>query len=153
MSRTWTVKRFKDLTPDTLYELLQLQVDVFVVEQACSYPELDGKDRHPETRHLWTRAEDGEMAACARVLPPGLSYPGASIGRVAVAAPFRGMGLAHELMETALFRAGRLWPGVPVQIGAQAYLEDFYSAHGFVTVSEPYLEDDIPHIDMILNRT
>ncbi len=151
MHNIWTILQFTDLTPEDLYDLLRLRGDVFVVEQACPYADLDGRDRLPDTRHVWFRAEGGKMAACARILP--LEDGEVRIGRVAVAQKLRGRGLAHELVEVALDEARRLWPDLPVRIAAQAYLEDFYRSHGFITVSQVYLEDNIPHIDMVLNRS
>ena len=149
----WTVKGFEALTLHELYALLCLRVEIFVVEQACPYAELDGKDRHPEARHIWAGSAGTGIRACARILPPGLSYPGASIGRVAVARKSRGKGLARELVIRSLDLCQDLWPQAPVQIGAQAYLEKFYSSCGFEPASRPYLEDGIPHIDMVLNRS
>lgn len=151
MTWTWTIKEFTALTLDDLYSLLRLRVDVFVVEQACPYHELDGKDH--AALHIWTCGPDRRVAACARILPPGLSYPGVSLGRVVVDPAYRSCGMGHCLVNAALDAAKETWPGVPVHIGAQAHLEGFYTSHGFVTVSDTYLEDDIPHIDMVLNRT
>jgi ElaA protein len=149
----WEIKKFSELTAAELYELLRLRVDVFVVEQACAYPELDGKDLDFETRHVAGRMADGILAAYLRILPPGVSYPGVSIGRVVTAKAFRGRGLSHELIETALALARKNWPGMPIQIGAQEYLRGFYQSHGFEATSKIYLEDGIPHIDMVRKQT
>jgi ElaA protein len=151
MEDNWQLRRFSELTTKELYDLLRLRTDIFVVEQNCPYPELDGKDEHEEALHLWHYVPDRIMAAYLRILPPGLSYEGVSFGRVAVHGEFRGSGLAHRLVDKAIEIAGRSWPGVKIQIGAQEYLTSFYKAHGFRVVSSPYLEDDIPHIDMVLN--
>ena len=151
MSDIWTIKQFTALSPEDLYDLLRLRVDVFVVEQACPYAELDGKDRLTQTRHIWTRNGGEGILACARILGPNRGLVG--MGRVAVAGSARGRGLAHDLVNIALAEAERLWPDLPVRIAAQAYLEDFYRAHGFAPVSSVYLEDNIPHVDMVLNRS
>ncbi|HCY85634.1 MAG TPA: GNAT family N-acetyltransferase [Desulfobacteraceae bacterium] len=153
MAYHWQAKRFDELTTRELYDLLRLRTDVFVVEQSCPYPELDGKDDHPETIHLWHAGEDGRVAACARLLAPGVSYGGVSMGRVAVHNTYRGIGLAHAMVDKAIELAGRAWPGKKIEIGAQEYLTAFYKYHGFRVVSAPYLEDNIPHIDMVLNQT
>lgn len=145
----WEVKKFNELTVAELYELLRLRVDVFVVEQHCPYPELDGKDIHLQTLHVSVRSADGDLAAYLRILAPGVRYPGVSIGRVVTAKAFRGMGLSHKLIEKAMELAQENWPGIPLQMGAQEYLKRFYQSHGFETTSKIYLEDGIPHIDMI----
>ncbi|MFU8768926.1 MAG: GNAT family N-acetyltransferase [Desulfotignum sp.] len=148
----WQVCRFDELAPGQIYELLRLRVDVFVVEQACAYPELDGKDLLADTRHLLGRAPDGGLAAYARLLAPGGRFSDISFGRVAVAPVYRKKGLGHLLVKQILAVAGRIWPGKGITISAQTYLTAFYRSHGFVPVSDPYLEDDIPHIDMTRNR-
>ena len=147
----WEIKAFGDLSVDELYDCLKLRVDVFVVEQECPYPELDDKDRHPDTLHLTGRAADGRLTAYLRILSPGVSFDQASIGRVAVAASSRGEGLSREMMNRAVSRVQDQWPGSGIRIGAQEYLEKFYVSLGFKTVTHPYLEDGIPHLDMEMN--
>lgn len=143
----WQVCRFAELTTDQLFELLQLRVDVFVVEQACAYPELDRHDRQPQTRHLLGYL-DGELVAYARLLPPASRYPGSSIGRVAVAGCHRGQGLARQLMRQAMTWLQSQWPQYDIEISAQHYLQEFYQGLGFSAVSAVYLEDGIAHLDM-----
>jgi len=145
----WKIKKFNQLTTAELYELLRLRVDVFVVEQGCPYPELDGKDTHVQTLHLAARTASQDLAAYLRILAPGLSHPGVTIGRVVTANAFRGRGLSHALIEKAIELASLNWPGIPLHMGAQNYLRAFYESHGFEAISEIYLEDGIPHIDMI----
>lgn len=142
---SWELKRFDDLTNKELYDALRLRVDIFVVEQTCPYPEIDGKDQ--ESLHLMYK-ENGKIVAYARILPPGLSFDEASIGRIIVAESHRGTGLGHELLDQAI-KASLAKYNQPIKIGAQAYLEKYYEAAGFKTVSDVYLEDDIPHIDML----
>lgn len=149
----WQKLTFNQLNANTLYGILKLRVDVFVVEQACAYPELDDKDRHPETLHLIGLSPDGELLAYARILPPGLSYPEASIGRVVVSPAGRGKGLAMPLMQHAIESALTTWPDAGIQIGAQDYLKNFYQKLGFNACSEMYLEDGIPHLDMRYQMT
>lgn len=145
----WDIKKFNQLTAPELYELLRLRVDVFVVEQTCPYGELDGKDTHAQTLHVAMRLADDHLVAYLRILAPGISYPGVSFGRVVTARPFRGRGLGHGIVEKAIELAGVNWPGCPIQIGAQEYLSAFYQFHGFEPISPTYLEDNIPHIDMV----
>ncbi|MGY3568588.1 GNAT family N-acetyltransferase [Vibrio sp. SCSIO 43135] len=144
----WQLKRFSELSQYELYELLKLRVNVFVVEQNCPYPELDDKDTHTEVHHLIGR-QSGEIVACARLLPAGVSYSNISIGRIATKENVRGDGIGHKLVAKALLECEQLWPNKDIEIGAQAHLEHFYQAHGFKKSSPPYLEDGIPHIDML----
>jgi len=153
MEYIWSIKEFNALTPTELYELLRLRVDVFVVEQNCPYHELDNRDLDDQTRHIRACSPGGGLLAYARLLGPGTHFKGVGMGRVVVDKRARGMGLARDLVKKALENSWMLWPGIYIQIGAQAYLEEFYSSFGFVTRSAPYLEDGIPHIDMVLNQT
>jgi ElaA protein len=132
---------FDELSPGTLYALLRLRVDVFVVEQQCPYPELDGRDSESGTRHMWT-TRDGVPVGYLRILaePDG----GARIGRVCVAKSDRGTGLARRLMTAALERIGER----PCELHAQAHLVDFYATLGFTPTGPEYLDDGIPHVPM-----
>jgi len=145
----WKIKLFSRLGRDELYEFLKLRVDVFVVEQKCPYPEMDDKDRHPETLHLAGKGKGGELMAYLRILPPGLSFKEVSIGRVVVAKESRRQGISDTMLKIALNQINRTWPNENIRIGAQVYLKKFYESHGFEAASESYLEDGIPHIDMI----
>lgn len=132
--------RFAELTPFEVYGLCRLRVDAFVVEQACPYPELDGRDTEPATEHLWFEC-DGEVAATIRVLDDG---PVRAIGRVATAPAFRGRGLAARLIEQGIADHG----SVPLTLGAQAHLEGWYERFGFRRSGPGYVEDGIPHVPM-----
>jgi ElaA protein len=145
----WEVKTFQQLTVDQLFEMLQLRVDAFVVEQQCPYPELDHFDRHAETRHLSARDARGQLMAYARILPPASRYPEVSIGRFVVKAEARSKGIGHQLLRSALDLIQECWPGNAIRISAQDYLQKFYGQHGFTRVSEVYLEDGIPHVEML----
>jgi ElaA protein len=135
--------RFAELTPAELYGLLRLRVDVFVVEQNCPYPELDGRDAEPGTVHLWFADDDGTVLATIRVLENGEDR---SIGRVATAASARGRGLSALLVRRGIELCG----GRTVDIGAQAYLEAWYERFGFRRSGPGYVEDGIPHLPMRL---
>ncbi|MGO2162438.1 MAG: GNAT family N-acetyltransferase [Vibrio toranzoniae] len=147
----WYSLPFTELSTQQLYQLLKLRVDVFVVEQTCPYPELDGKDTLAGVQHLLGYADE-ELVACARLLPPGTTYDNASIGRVATKQSARGDGLGHQLLKEALTSCEVFWPSTAIDIGAQQHLESFYKSHGFKTISEMYLEDAIPHVDMRLEK-
>jgi ElaA protein len=133
--------RFSDLDALMLYALLRLRVDVFVVEQLCPYPELDGRDVEPATVHAWLD-HDGGPVAYLRVLtePDGA----ARIGRVCTAATHRGAGLSTRLIRAAIELAG----GRPCVLDAQSYLVDYYAGFGFVPTGPEYIEDGIPHTPM-----
>lgn len=133
---------FTDLDAVTLYALLKLRIDVFVVEQKCAYPELDGRDTERTTRHLWTTDETGVVTGYLRILaePDGT----ARIGRVAVAPSARGTGLAGRLMLDALGQLGDR----PCVLDAQTYLSGFYERLGFTVTGPEFLEDGIPHVPM-----
>jgi ElaA protein len=137
--------RFAELTPFEVYGLCRLRVDVFVVEQQCPYPELDGRDLEPATVHLWYERgnDDGgsEVLATIRVLDDGAARV---IGRVATAAGARGQGLAAALVRRGI----ELCDGAPIHLGAQAYLEGWYEQFGFRRSGPGYIEDGIPHVPM-----
>lgn len=146
----WQVLTFEQLDTYTLYAMLQLRVDVFVVEQNCPYPELDDRDLHPQTQHVLLKKGD-KVIAYSRVLAPGVvfdHYPG--VGRVCVSQTARRLGLGQVLVDKTIAVAKEHWPRMDIHISAQCYLQQFYEQHGFQAASEPYLEDDIPHLKMIL---
>jgi ElaA protein len=143
----FVLKYFDDLTPTELYDVLQLREEVFNLEQNCLYKDLDDKDRHCWHLLLY---QDGKLAAYARLVPEGVSYTGyTSIGRVVSSPVFRRDGLGRQLMQEAVDQTLHLFPGFPLKIGAQAYLQKFYESFGFVLTGDPYIEDGIPHIHMI----
>lgn len=137
-------KHFNDLTVKELYEILRLRVDVFVVEQNCSYPEVDGKDL--DAWHLWFEDEDG-IAGYLRLLAPGVSFKEASIGRVI--AKKRRCGIGSKLMQTGIEKMKEIYGDTDIRIEAQVYAREFYEKAGFVKVSEEFLDDGIPHIEML----
>ena len=144
---TWTTKAFTNLTVDEYFEILHLRTAVFVVEQNCPYQEVDEKDR--KSFHLFGKAENGEVIAVTRILPKGVSYDEISVGRVALKKEFRGKGIADTLMLETFKFIEKEFENQPVRISAQEYLLNYYSKHGFKQVGKGYLEDDIPHIEML----
>ena len=145
----WEIKAFDQLSLQELYTILTLRTNVFVVEQACPYPEVDGKD--PNCLHLLGTI-NGELVAYLRILPAALRYDEVSIGRVVIKPSHRGKGLGRLMMEQAIHCITNEWKESQIKIGAQAYLEKFYQSLGFEPVSEVYLEDDIPHLDMLYTK-
>ncbi|OCZ69455.1 acyltransferase [Achromobacter xylosoxidans] len=147
----WTCKPHAKLTLAELYAILRLRSEVFVVEQDCVFLDMDGKDLQGQTEHLMAW-ENGALLAYCRLLEPALNDGQAVIGRVITAPAARGTGLGHELMRRAKDEVARLWPGQPVYLGAQAKLRAYYAGHGFVPVTEEYIEDGIPHVGMLLRE-
>ncbi|GAC1377102.1 MAG: GNAT family N-acetyltransferase [Hymenobacter sp.] len=147
MTLTWTTKPYPELTLTELYELLQLRVAVFVVEQNCPFQDLDGQDNR--AYHLLGRTAAGELAAYARLFDAGISNEQVAIGRVAVASAHRRTGLGQELLQQAIAQCAVLFGAQPIKLGAQQYLERFYQSFGFAQCGEGYLEDGIPHLPML----
>ena len=142
----WRWCRLEQLSAAELYAVLAAREAVFVVEQACPYQELDGLDLQAMHLVAWSGAE---VAAYLRVLPPGVRFGEPSIGRLLTTRAFRGQGLGREMVAQALQQIAQAYPRQPVRISAQTYLQHFYAAFGFETVSETYLEDGIPHVEML----
>lgn len=143
----WSLVSFDQLSPLQLYAILKLRSEVFVVEQQCIFLDMDDKDPHCYHLMGW---KDDELVATTRLVPPGISYPEASIGRVATSLSIRRTGIGKELMERSIALAIDLFKTNTLVIGAQLYLEKFYSNLGFRKSSEIYLEDGIEHIEMTL---
>jgi ElaA protein len=145
----WTTKHFNDLSVHEYHDLLYLRTEVFVVEQDCPYQEVDDKDK--ASFHLVGKTANGNVVAVSRILPPGVSYKEVSVGRVAIKQNSRGKGIADKMMLETFEFIKHEFGEVPVRISAQEYLLNFYNKHGFKQVGEMYLEDDIPHVEMISN--
>lgn len=143
----WIFRPWSEVTRDELYEILITRARVFVVEQNCPYLDADGHDR--AGWHLWTASPTGAVLAYLRVLPPGDKYAEASLGRVVTAPEARRVGLGRPLIAEGIARAEALFGPVPLRIGAQKYLEHWYGEAGFVRASDDYLEDGIPHLEMV----
>ncbi len=139
------IKPFNELSTTELYEILQLRSEVFVVEQNCVYQDIDGKDQ--KAIHVLGYYND-VLAAYSRLFKPNEYFSDSSIGRVIVKASHRDKKLGHDLMKVSIASIKELFQETNITISAQLYLQKFYESHGFVTVGESYLEDDIPHIEM-----
>ncbi len=143
----WAWLRYASLALDDLYDLLALRSAVFSVEQNCAYLDPDGVDR--QCWHLLGRGAQGQLMAYLRGVDPGAKYAEASIGRVITAPVARGTGLGRQLVAEGLRRMDTTWPGVALRISAQAHLDRFYAGFGFAAVGGQYMEDNIPHIEML----
>ncbi|MBK8499107.1 MAG: GNAT family N-acetyltransferase [Flavobacteriales bacterium] len=136
---------FDELATRELHDLLRLRTDVFVVEQACAYAEIDGRD--PSALHILGRDGSGAIIAYARILPPE-SGELPHVGRVVVRADHRGHGVAAALMEHALEQLNTRYGSRRSELAAQAHLEKFYERAGYVRIGPEYPWDGIPHVDM-----
>jgi ElaA protein len=158
----WKLVHYERITPDELYEILALRQRVFIVEQRCAFLDADGVDRF--SWHLFgrrgpessgteqTRSAQGELPLVAylRIVPPGRRFEEPSIGRVVTAPEVRRTGVGRILMQEGIRLTRELFPAQAIKLSAQRYLENFYGSLGFAVTGEPYEEDGIPHINMIL---
>ena len=142
----WKIKSFDELSTQEFHQILKARIDVFIVEQTCPYHDLDGYDQ--KAIHLWAENEDEVVAYC-RIFPAGIKYQDSSIGRVLTSQKFRKLNLGRKLMQIALATIEARFRTSSVRISAQNYLLPFYAEFGFEIVGETYLEDDIPHTEMM----
>ena len=147
MAAQWKLKPYNELTIDELYEIIRLRVEIFVIEQNCPYQDLDGKDK--KSLHLFLQEDDGSVLACLRIIPAGISYDEPSLGRFVVKESFRRNGLGRIAMEKGIEYITNNYNIKDIRISGQAYLREFYESLGFEVTKGPYLEDDIPHFQML----
>ena len=145
----WNIKTFEGLTASELYKILKARVDVFVVEQNCPYPELDGYDS--KALHFWAE-QNGEVVAYCRIFQGGIKYAESSIGRVLTTEKSRGKNLGRQLMKFAVQIIENRFLTTEIRISAQDYLINFYKGLGFEDTGKKYLEDDIPHTEMLRTK-
>ena len=141
-------KHFSELSPEELYDILKARVDVFVVEQKCPYPEIDGKDK--DAYHIFLRDEHG-IAAYLRVLKSGVSFPEPALGRILTTR--RGEGLGAKIVSEGIHFAEEKLGAEKIRIEAQVYARGFYEKLGFRQCSEPFMDDGIEHIEMLWEKT
>lgn len=144
--KVWKVKKFDELTVPELYQIIKARVDIFVVEQDCPYPDLDGYDQ--KALHLWVE-EEGVVLAYCRIFPKGIKYNETSLGRVLTTEQGRGKGLGKNLISYAVQIIENRLKTSEIRISAQDYLLHFYESFGFVDTGKKYLEDNIPHTEML----
>ena len=141
-------KKFNELTTAELHDIFALRAEVFVVEQDCVYQDIDGKDQ--ASIHV-LGVEQGKTIAYARILERGLSYKEHNaIGRIVVSEAFRSRKIGHELVAFSIEATKKIYPKTTIKISAQAHLKFFYEEHKFQIDGQPYLEDGIPHVGMVL---
>lgn len=142
----WMVKTFNELSTKELYEILQLRAEVFVVEQDCPYQDLDGKD--VSSYHV-LGYDNTILAAYTRVVEPGISYSEIAIGRVVVSPKKRRTGLGVMVMQKSISFIESSLEIQPIRLSAQSHLQNFYADLGFQSTGKEYLEDGIPHVEML----
>ena len=150
-SMTIQISAFSVLSTTEFHNILQLRISVFVVEQNCPYMELDGKD--PDAFHLLATSDTGELIGTLRILKPGVSYPEVSTGRVASSPAHRQIKAGHAMMKAAMAFIRDTMENPNVRISAQSHLCNFYEKYGFQKTGKEYLEDDIPHTEMLFTAT
>lgn len=142
----WQWYSLTEFSGRELYAVVAARVAVFIVEQTCIYQDLDGLDHAADHLVGWS---DTDVAAYLRVLGPGTRFPETSIGRVITTKKYRRAGLGRLAMTMAIERIAQRYPLQPIRISAQTYLENFYASFGFQVASDEYLEDGIPHVEML----
>lgn len=148
---TWKLSLVDDLSPRELLEMLKLRQEVFIVEQDCVYPDIDGKDEH--CHHLLgiDANNENKAIACLRIVPPGKKYEEPSLGRIVVSGPYRGQQIGKTLILEGIRRTQDLYGQTPIRIEAQAHLQDFYRDLGFRTETAGFDVDGIPHVEMVFD--
>ncbi len=146
MGIRFEIKSFKELSTTELYKILRLRAEVFIVEQACPYQDVDDKDQ--KAIHLIGYKEN-EIVAYTRIFGAGDYFENVSMGRVVVSEKERKFGYGHDLIKESIAVIEKKFKTRTIKISAQTYLKKFYESHGFEQVGEEYLEDDIPHIGML----
>ena len=141
------VHPYSTLSLDHFHDIIALRIKIFVIEQDCPYQDLDGKDKL--AHHLFYTNNEDEVIAATRILPQNISYAEVSIGRVVVDERCRGTGLGHLIMEESMNFVQAEFGQVDVRLSAQKHLENYYGKHGFRSTGKEYLEDGIPHVEML----
>ena len=147
MHLDWQIKHYRDLTINEFHDIIKLRLEAFVVEQNCIYLDLDGKDK--KCYHMICRDGMGNIVATARIVPPGLIYEEAAIGRVVIYESIRKKGVGHELMNKCIKFCEVEFGACPIRISAQKHLEVYYEKYQFISTGKEYLEDGIPHVEML----
>ena len=145
MNIRWVLKKFNELSPDELYSIMRLRIEVFIVEQNCLFQDADNKDQLSWHFMGW---QNDLLCAYTRIVPPGVAYNIPSIGRVVTSPTARAGGLGRLLMEKSIQETIGLFGNTAIKVGAQIYLQKFYTSLGFIQSSDIYLEDGIEHMEM-----
>ena len=149
MEINFSWQRFTDISGEEMHEMLSLRQSVFVVEQKCAY--LDADELDTQSWHLLGRRVDGRLVAYGRLNFPNTRYPEPSFGRVLTTKETRGIGAGRRIVEACIRKSIQEYPGLNIRISAQAHLTKFYQGFGFIRVGDPYDDEGIEHIDMVLD--
>ena len=141
------IQAYTELNLDDFHDIIALRIKIIVIEQDCPYQDLDGNDKL--AFHLYFKDEKNQIVAATRILPQNIAYDEVSIGRVVVDKSSRGTGLGHELMEQSMVFVQSQFGAADVRLSAQKHLENYYEKHGFKSTGKEYLEDGIPHVEML----
>jgi len=144
----WQCFQFSELSNIQLYDILALRQAVFIIEQNCLYPDADGYYDYCAL-HLCGYNPEGKLIGYSRIIPPKIKYEEPAIGRVVVAPSARKIGIGYELMKQSIENCNKHFPNCSIRLSAQSYLEGFYKNLGFNSVGKTYLEDGIPHLEML----
>lgn len=147
MHLDWQIKHYRDLSLNEFHDIIALRIQAFVVEQNCPYQDLDGKDK--KCYHAFCRDGKGNIISTARIVPPGLIYDSAAIGRVVIQEEFRGSGIGHDLIQECMNFCHLEFGNAAIRVSAQKHLENYYEKHHFVSTGKEYAEDGIPHVEML----
>ena len=142
----WRVIPFKSLNVESLYEIIQLRQEIFIVEQDCPYIDADGVDL--KCIHI-SGYHNKKLIAYSRIMPPDINYKEASIGRIITKKEFRGHGIGYQLVSISIDEIYKNYGNHPIRLSGQTYARAFYEKLGFIGEGEEYLEDGIPHISLV----
>lgn len=144
----WSWQRFSNLSGEEMHEMLSLRQKVFIVEQECAYLDADELDK--QSWHLLGRQNDGRLVAYARLNFPNTRYTESSFGRVLTTKEIRGVGAGRRIVEACIQKSIQEYPSSNIRISAQTYLTKFYQGFGFKSIGDPYDDEGVEHVDMIL---
>lgn len=147
MHLDWQVKHFRDLSLNEFHDIIAIRIEVFVIEQNCTYQDLDGKDK--KCYHLICRDDKGDIVSTARIAQPGLIYDEIALGRIVITEKLRGKGFGHELMKECVEFCKVKFGNTSIRMSAQSHLKKYYEHHNFIPTGKEYLEDGIPHSEML----
>ena len=145
----WQFKKFEELKIEEIYKILRIRNEVFIVEQKCAYQDCDDKDK--KSFHLYLE-DEGVIVSYLRILEKGVSFNEVSIGRVLTNKNYRNKGISRKMMLKAIEIIEQSLNETEIKIQAQSYLVNFYGSLGFKETSKEYLEDNIPHLDMLYKK-
>ena len=149
MEINWSWQKFTDISGEEMHEMLSVRQNVFIAEQKSAYLDADHLDQ--QSWHLLGREDDGRLVAYARLNFPNTRYQEPSFGRVLTTKKIRGIGVGQKIVEACIKKSIQEYPGFNIRISAQAHLINFYETFGFISIGDPYEDEGIEHVDMVLD--